>query len=106
MHFLILTFQVGKENVFIAKDLIDYPPELEPAMRHVFGSVFICTSDNDAKKVDFLCINANNRFRNLYTSSKFLKFLISIAIICLNFFRATMIIVKKKKKEKEQNCSS
>uniref|UniRef100_A0A8R1TJ54 Structural maintenance of chromosomes protein n=1 Tax=Onchocerca volvulus TaxID=6282 RepID=A0A8R1TJ54_ONCVO len=44
---------VGKENVFIAKDLIDYPPELEPAMRHVFGSVFICTSDNDAKKVTF-----------------------------------------------------
>ncbi|OZC11181.1 RecF/RecN/SMC protein [Onchocerca flexuosa] len=44
---------VGKENVFIAKDLIDYAPELEPAMRHVFGNVFICTSDNDAKKVTF-----------------------------------------------------
>uniref|UniRef100_A0A915PWC6 Structural maintenance of chromosomes protein n=1 Tax=Setaria digitata TaxID=48799 RepID=A0A915PWC6_9BILA len=44
---------VGEENVFIAKDLIEYPPELEPAMRHVFGSVFICTSDNDAKKVTF-----------------------------------------------------
>uniref|UniRef100_A0A1I8EKE5 Structural maintenance of chromosomes protein n=1 Tax=Wuchereria bancrofti TaxID=6293 RepID=A0A1I8EKE5_WUCBA len=44
---------VGKENVFIAKDLIEYAPELEPAMRHVFGNVFICTSDNDAKKVTF-----------------------------------------------------
>ncbi|VDK87782.1 unnamed protein product, partial [Litomosoides sigmodontis] len=44
---------VGKENVFIAKDLIEYAPELEPAMRHVFGNVFICTSDNDAKRVTF-----------------------------------------------------
>ncbi|VDN89119.1 unnamed protein product [Brugia pahangi] len=44
---------VGKENVFIAKDLIEYEPELESAMRHVFGNVFICTSDNDAKKVTF-----------------------------------------------------
>ncbi|KAL3994489.1 RecF/RecN/SMC N terminal domain family protein [Acanthocheilonema viteae] len=44
---------VGKENVFIAKDLIEYAPELEPAMCHVFGNVFICTSDSDAKKVTF-----------------------------------------------------
>ncbi|KAM3719094.1 Structural maintenance of chromosomes protein [Dirofilaria immitis] len=44
---------VGKENVFIAKDLIEYAPELEPAMRYVFGNVFICTSDSDAKKVTF-----------------------------------------------------
>ncbi|CAG9531598.1 unnamed protein product [Cercopithifilaria johnstoni] len=44
---------VGRENVFIAKDLIEYAPELEPAMCHVFGNVFICTSDNDAKKVTF-----------------------------------------------------
>lgn len=65
MHFLVLTFQVGEENVFIAKDLIEYAPELEPAMRHVFGSVFICTSDNDAKKVDLLCINACINFLNL-----------------------------------------
>uniref|UniRef100_A0A183D3B4 SMC hinge domain-containing protein n=1 Tax=Gongylonema pulchrum TaxID=637853 RepID=A0A183D3B4_9BILA len=42
--------RVGKENVFVAKDLIEYAEELEPAMRHVFGNVFVCTSDDDAKR--------------------------------------------------------
>lgn len=32
---------VGKENVFLAKDLIEYNPELEPAMKNIFGNVLV-----------------------------------------------------------------
>lgn len=34
--------QVGENNVFLAKDLIEYDPELEPAMQHIFGNVLVC----------------------------------------------------------------
>ena len=39
--------------MFLAKDLLEYDPELEPAMRFVFGNILICTSDDAAKKVGF-----------------------------------------------------
>lgn len=33
--------QVGENNVFLAKDLIEYDPELESAMQHIFGSILV-----------------------------------------------------------------
>lgn len=44
---------VGKENVFLAKDLLAYNPELEAAMSFVFGSILITTSDEYAKQVTY-----------------------------------------------------
>lgn len=32
---------VGDGNVFLAKELIDYDPVLEPAMQNVFGNVLV-----------------------------------------------------------------
>ena len=32
---------VGENNVHLAKDLVEYSPELEPAMRHVFGNTLV-----------------------------------------------------------------
>ena len=35
----------GEKNVHLAKDLIEYSPELEPAMRHVFGNTLVSGID-------------------------------------------------------------
>ena len=32
---------VGNRNVFLAKDLVEYDPELEPAMNSVFGTTLV-----------------------------------------------------------------
>ncbi|KAI1727452.1 SMC proteins flexible hinge domain-containing protein [Ditylenchus destructor] len=44
---------VGSENVFLAKDLIEYDPELEPIMQNVFGTILICNTMDQAKLVTF-----------------------------------------------------
>lgn len=44
---------VGRENCVPAVDLIDYPEEVAPAMKYLFGGVFICRDMNVAKQVTF-----------------------------------------------------
>lgn len=44
---------VGKENAIPAIDLIEYDKDVETAMKYVFGSTFICTDLDTAKKVTF-----------------------------------------------------
>jgi structural maintenance of chromosome 2 len=44
---------VGKENAIPALDLIEYDNEFEPAMKHLFGSSFICKDLETAKKVTY-----------------------------------------------------
>ncbi|PSN36598.1 Structural maintenance of chromosomes protein 2 [Blattella germanica] len=44
---------VGKENVQPALSLINYKPELHPAMQWIFGQTFICKDMETAKKVTF-----------------------------------------------------
>lgn len=44
---------VGPQCVFPALSLIEYEPELENVMRFIFGSTFICTDMNVAKKVTY-----------------------------------------------------
>ena len=44
---------VGKENCVPAVDLIEYPAEVAPAMKYLFGGVFICRDLNIAKQVTF-----------------------------------------------------
>lgn len=49
--------QVGEDNVFLAKELIEYDPVLEPAMQHIFGGVlvgyFFRTHFKEKKKIFF-----------------------------------------------------
>lgn len=40
-------------DVHLAKQLVEYPPELEPAMNSVFGQTVICSSMEVAKKVAY-----------------------------------------------------
>ncbi|CAM1300108.1 SMC2 (predicted), partial [Pycnogonum litorale] len=44
---------VGKENVSPALSLVEYDPELCPAMEYVFGSWFVCKDMNSAMEVTF-----------------------------------------------------
>jgi structural maintenance of chromosome 2 len=44
---------VGKENVDLAKDLIKYSAEMEPAMAFVFGNTLVCRDLETAKTVTF-----------------------------------------------------
>ncbi|XP_070501278.1 structural maintenance of chromosomes protein 2 [Chironomus tepperi] len=44
---------VGKENAIPAIDLIEYDKEVEPAMKYLFGSAFICKDMESAKKVTY-----------------------------------------------------
>lgn len=44
---------VGKDNVHTALSLINYDGNLRSAMEFVFGSAFVCTDMNSAKKVTF-----------------------------------------------------
>jgi structural maintenance of chromosome 2 len=44
---------VGKENAIPAIDLIDYDKEVEPAMKYLFGSAFICKDMDVAKQVTY-----------------------------------------------------
>ncbi|CAO1400186.1 unnamed protein product [Diamesa serratosioi] len=44
---------VGEENCVPAVDLIEYPAEVAPAMKYLFGGVFICRDMNIAKQVTF-----------------------------------------------------
>ncbi|KAF7255557.1 hypothetical protein EG68_07779 [Paragonimus skrjabini miyazakii] len=44
---------VGANNVATALSLIDYPPELQPAMEYVFGNTLICPDLNIARRVAF-----------------------------------------------------
>jgi chromosome segregation ATPase len=53
LHICVLIFQVGKENVHSALSLIEYDPQLHPAMQWVFGQTFICKDMETAKKVTF-----------------------------------------------------
>lgn len=46
-------FQGGNGKVFAAMDLIEFEPELRPAMEWVFGQVFICTDCDAAAKVTY-----------------------------------------------------
>lgn len=43
----------GEGKVFPALDLIDFEPELRPAMEWVFGQVFICADGDAASKVTY-----------------------------------------------------
>ncbi|XP_026292869.1 structural maintenance of chromosomes protein 2 [Frankliniella occidentalis] len=43
----------GQGKVFSAMDLIEFEPELRPAMEWVFGQVFICTDCDAAAKVTY-----------------------------------------------------
>lgn len=43
----------GAGRVFSAMDLIEFEPELRPAMEWVFGQVFICTDGDAASKVTY-----------------------------------------------------
>jgi structural maintenance of chromosome 2 len=45
--------QVGKDNVHTALSLIGFDNNLKAAMEFVFGSTFVCTDMNVAKKVTF-----------------------------------------------------
>jgi len=40
-------------RVFLAKELLDYSPELEPAMNNIFGSTMVALDEDTAKKVAF-----------------------------------------------------
>ena len=42
---------VGAKNVWRAIDLIEYDNRLEPAMKHIFGGVLVCTDLDIANKV-------------------------------------------------------
>lgn len=44
---------VGKENAIPAIDLIEYDRDVEPAMKYLFGSAFICRDMEIAKKVTY-----------------------------------------------------
>lgn len=44
---------VGRDNVFSALSLIDYPPHLAPAMKFVFGTTLVTTKIDDARIVAF-----------------------------------------------------
>lgn len=44
---------VGKENAIPAIDLIKYDKSIEPAMKHLFGSAFICKDLETAKAVTY-----------------------------------------------------
>ena len=46
-------FQVGGDNVEPALSLIEYDPQIHPAMQWVFGLIFICKDMETAKKVTF-----------------------------------------------------
>lgn len=46
-------FQVGKDNVHTALSLIGYQPDLEAAMKFVFGSAFVCPNMDNAKAVTY-----------------------------------------------------
>lgn len=48
-----MAFQAGEGKVFPALDLIDFEPELRPAMEWVFGQVFICADGDAASKVTY-----------------------------------------------------
>lgn len=51
--FYCILLQVGKDNARTALSLIDYDGNLQSAMEFVFGSTFVCTDMNAAKKVTF-----------------------------------------------------
>ncbi|XP_013399508.1 structural maintenance of chromosomes protein 2 [Lingula anatina] len=44
---------VGKDNVHTALSLVGYEKDLQKAMEFVFGSAFVCTDMNTAKKVTY-----------------------------------------------------
>lgn len=44
---------VGKENAIPAIDLIEFEKDVEPAMKYLFGSAFICKDLDTAKKVTY-----------------------------------------------------
>ena len=50
---IVVSWQVGKENVQTALSLVGYKSELKPAMEYVFGNSFVCSDMNAAKKVTF-----------------------------------------------------
>lgn len=44
---------VGKTNVSTALSLVDYEPDVEPAMKYVFGRSFVCRDSKAAREVTF-----------------------------------------------------
>lgn len=44
---------VGKEHVFRAIDLVDFEPDLAPAIEFILGGVLVCTDLNVANKLAF-----------------------------------------------------
>lgn len=44
---------MGKDNVHTALSLIGYQPDLEAAMKFVFGSAFVCPNMDNAKAVTY-----------------------------------------------------
>ena len=44
-------FTNGK--VYLAKELVEYDPEIEPAVNFVFGNIFVAEDEDTAKKVAF-----------------------------------------------------
>ena len=49
--YLIFLYQVGVDNVHTALSLVGYDDEVEAAMKFVFGSTFLATTLDIAKKV-------------------------------------------------------
>ena len=48
---LLSPSQVGANNVWPALSLIDFDPQLQPAMAYAFGNHFVCRNADIAKKV-------------------------------------------------------
>jgi chromosome segregation ATPase len=40
-------------KVFLAKELLDFSPEVEPAINNIFGNSFVALDEETAKKVAF-----------------------------------------------------
>lgn len=44
---------MGRDHVWRAIDLVDFHPELRPAMEHILGGAFVCSSVDVAKELIF-----------------------------------------------------
>lgn len=45
--------QFTNNKVRLAKELVEYDPEIEPAINYVFGNVFVADDEETAKKIAF-----------------------------------------------------
>jgi chromosome segregation ATPase len=45
--------ELTNNRVFLAKELLSYSPELEPAINNIFGGIMVALDEETAKKVAF-----------------------------------------------------